>query len=337
VSASSFTFKVEVPREVRWTEAEGRRPFAREDFYAFLWEIFAGELTGIHEGTLLTEDAFRAGLEPDASTLDSAAAPRGRDWIDSQITESATLYFVDPVSAARARERIRNASGLACGKVEEEADQDWDAAWKASFQGVSVPPDWEILPPWRENPTDRKSKIIRINPGAGFGTGTHETTQLCLQAVAFALRGAAPGTRVLDFGSGSGILSIAAARLGADVDGVEIDPLAIDNATENLELNSVVDSPDGMLTGKVRFVQTLDELGDARKKYPIVIANILRPVLIEFSGKLVDRLERPGKIVLSGLIATDLPEVITRYSELLGGSRPQVFERGEWRALVFEV
>jgi len=341
MSASSFTFRVEVPREVRWRRPaetasvaadEGPRTFSREDFYAFLWETFSGELTGIHEGTLLTEEAFQVGLETESWTVDSAEAPRERDWIDSQAMESATLYFVDAVSASKARELIRAAGGLVCGKIEEQEDEDWDANWKASFQGVSVPPYWEILPPWKEKPVDAKSKIIRINPGAGFGTGTHETTQLCLQAVAFALRTAALGTRVLDFGSGSGILSIAAARLGADVDGVEIDPLAVDNATENLALNQA----DGALLGKVRFALTLEDLAGEPRKYPVIIANILRPVLIEFAEKLVGRLERPGKVVLSGLIATDLPDVITRYSALLGGVRPQIFERGEWRALVFE-
>jgi ribosomal protein L11 methyltransferase len=334
MSGSSFIFKIEVPREVRWIQSEGLLHFSREDFYGFLWETFPGELLGVHEGTLLTAEAYEAGHEADSHAVDSAEAPRGRDWIESQATESAVLYFVDGLSATRAREIIRKGTGLLCGNIEEQPNEDWDAAWKASFQGVSVPPNWEILPPWREAPENPKSKVIRINPGAGFGTGTHETTQLCLQAVAFAFRDAKPGTRVLDFGSGSGILSIAAARFGASVDGVEIDPLAIDNATENLSLNQSADSP---LSGSVRFMRTLEELRPVDGKYAVVIANILRPVLLEFSKELISRLDRPGRIVLSGLIATDLPEVINRYSELLGGVRPEIFERGEWRALVFEV
>lgn len=335
MNASSFTFKIEVPREVTWRDLAypNDRNFEREDFFAFLWETFGeeGGLVGIHEGTLLSEEAFDAGLETESWMVDSGEAPRERDWIQSQITESAIIYFSTQEAAEKTRLLILGATDLVCGPVEEQKAEDWDAAWKASFQGVSVPPNWEILPPWRENPTNRDSKIIRINPGAGFGTGTHETTQLCLQAVAFALRDRAPeatGVNVLDFGSGSGILSIAAAALGANVDGVEIDPLAIDNANENASLNQ--------LSGSVRFAKTVDDFGTPDKKYPVVIANILRPVLLEFAPLLTSKLEHPGKVVLSGLISTDLPDVISRYSGLLGGVRPQIFELGEWRALVFE-
>lgn len=345
-SDSSFTFVLEVPRKVQWIREEGLRSFEREDFFAFLWEHFGagcdlfadGEgLVGIHEGTLLSKEAFESGVESDAWMVDSGEAPRDRDWIDSQESESAVIYFGKTMAAARAREIIIECSGLVCGEILEQKAEDWDAAWKASFQGVVVPPCWEILPPWRETAERSDSKIIRLNPGAGFGTGTHETTQLCLQAVAFAIpdllrhgfRGEDEGKRlqVLDFGSGSGILSIGAAVLGADVDGIEIDPMAIDNANENLAMN--------LIEGQVRFVRTMEELGTPDKKYPVVIANILRPVLLEFASLLVGKIERPGRIVLSGLIATDLPEVIARYSGLLG-TPPQIFERGEWRALVFE-
>lgn len=344
-SDSSFTFVVEVPRQVQWTRDEGLRTFERDDFFAFLWEylgagsdLFAdGEgLVGIHEGTLLSQEAFDSGAESETWMVDSGEAPRDRDWIASQTCESAVIYFGKREAATQARKIVIQCTGLVCGEILEQKAEDWDAAWKVSFQGVVVPPCWEILPPWRESPESANSKVIRLNPGAGFGTGTHETTQLCLQAVAFAIpdllregfRGKNEGKRlqVLDFGSGSGILSIGAAVLGADVDGIEIDSLAIDNANENLAMNAI--------EGQVRFVRTLEELGTPDKKYPVVIANILRPVLLEFAALLVEKTERPGRIVLSGLIATDLPEVIVRYSSLLG-TAPQIFERGEWRALVF--
>jgi ribosomal protein L11 methyltransferase len=349
MSASSYTFQIEVPRQIRWMlqldDGAGLRSFTREDFYAFLWERFGSEhyadgagLVGVHEGTLLSEEAFASGAETESWTIDSGEAPRERDWVESQENEKAVLYFGSQKAAYESRETIRKAAGLVCGEIEEQKPQDWDAAWKASFQGVAVPPYWEILPPWKERPEKPTSKVIRLNPGAGFGTGTHETTQLCLMALAHAIgRGETggertdPPLRVLDFGSGSGILSIAAGLLGADVDGIEIDPLAIDNATENLSLNSV--------PGRVRFGKTFEELGlddPATPKYPVVVANILRPVLIEFAEKLTGRLARPGKIVLSGLVSNDIPEVIVKYSSLLGGGAPQIFERGDWRAVLFE-
>lgn len=350
MSGPSYTFKIEVPRQIRWTlqieDREGIRSFSREDFYAFLWERFGSEafpegegLVGIHEGTLLSEQAFQSGLETESWTIDSGEAPRERDWVESLETESAVLYFGTEAAARDSRDMIRKATGLQCGEIEEQKVEDWDAAWKASFQGVKVPPFWEILPPWKAEPENPSSKVIRLNPGAGFGTGTHETTQLCLMALAHAIGLGAdagkrtdPPLRVLDFGSGSGILAIAAAILGADVDGIEIDPLAIENATENAALNC--------FPGKIRFGKTFEELGldgSANVRYPIVVANILRPVLVEFAEKLTARLERPGRIVLSGLVSNDLPEVITRYSALLGGAKPEIFERGDWRALVFDV
>ncbi|MBC7385205.1 MAG: 50S ribosomal protein L11 methyltransferase, partial [Cryobacterium sp.] len=237
MSESSFTFTVEVPRQVQWNQARGLRTFEREDFFAYLWETFGagsdlftdGEgLVGIHEGTLLAEEAFEAGLETESWMVDSGEAPRERDWIESQVAESAVIYFGREAAAKQARAIIIETGALKCSEVVEQKAEDWDAAWKASFQGVSVPPCWEILPPWREKPENEKSRIIRINPGAGFGTGTHETTQLCLQAIAFAIpdllrhrNSESPKLEVLDFGSGSGILSIAAAAFGADVDGVE--------------------------------------------------------------------------------------------------------------------
>jgi ribosomal protein L11 methyltransferase len=162
-------------------------------------------------------------------------------------------------------------------------------------------------------------RVLRINPGAGFGTGTHETTQLCLEAIAKAPRAA----RALDFGSGSGILSIALALLGSEVDSVEIDPLAIDNARENAGLNGVA--------GKIRLEERLDP---APGSYGVVVANILKPVLLEFADPLVSRLAPSGALILSGLIERDVDEVAKRFGALLG-RQPSVGERGEWRSLAW--
>jgi ribosomal protein L11 methyltransferase len=197
-----------------------------------------------------------------------------------------------------------------------------------------IPPIWRIVSD-SESPssaTERSPSLsnpareipLRLHSGPGFGTGAHETTQLCLQAIyAFHPRG--PKWRLLDFGSGSGILSIAAAKLGAEVVGIEIDEPSIEHAEANVRSNEVRD--------RVVFGQELEEAGG---KFELVVANILLAVLVAHAEELVLRLAPGGTLVLSGLVGTDVPVAIGRYSPLLGGARPEVFERGDFRALVWQ-
>ena len=165
---------------------------------------------------------------------------------------------------------------------------------------------------------------IVVDAGDGWGTGAHETTQLCLQAIAMYAPELASPWRVLDFGSGSGILSIGAAKLGATVHGVEIDERGIAHAKQNSRMNSVSD--------RVEFT---GELSPLSTRYEIVVANILRSVLLGFAESLCQRLTSQGVLILSGLVSTDVPEVSVRYSSFLNGQMPEVFRRGEWRALVW--
>jgi ribosomal protein L11 methyltransferase len=154
----------------------------------------------------------------------------------------------------------------------------------------------------------------------GFGDGTHPTTRLCLQAIqALAPRG--EGWRMLDFGAGSGILAIAAAHRGARVDAVEIDPAALAHARANAAHNQVA----------IGLATTLDE---AAGPYQLVVANILRGVLMAHAELLHARLATGGGLILSGLVATDLPEVGVRYGALLG-RRPEAYHLDDWRALVW--
>jgi ribosomal protein L11 methyltransferase len=165
-------------------------------------------------------------------------------------------------------------------------------------------------------------RLVRLTRGSGFGDGRHPSTQLCLQAIA-ALAPRDRSWRLLDFGSGSGILSIAGVRLGATVDAVEIDRHATEHAAQNFALNDA--------TAQVRQLTALD---DAAGPFDVVVANILRPVLTEFAAPLVERVASRGALVLSGLVSTDAPEVIDAYARRLG-ARPEIYERDEWRALVW--
>ena len=190
-----------------------------------------------------------------------------------------------------------------------------------SGHDIVVAPRWRVV----SAPADERDGEVQlfIDPGPGFGDGMHETTQLCLQAVA-ALAPRVGEWRMLDFGSGSGILSIGAAKLGGVVDAVEIDALAISHAERNARANGV--------SRRIRHARTLE---DTRGPFDFVVANILRTVLLEHASALVACLGSGATLVLSGLVSTDVPPVAASYASLLRGQRPEVYERGEWRALAW--
>jgi ribosomal protein L11 methyltransferase len=186
----------------------------------------------------------------------------------------------------------------------------------------AIPPHWQIVGP--AEPIDSGRIAIVIEPGTSFGDGSHPTTQLCLQAVAALAPRQQTGWRMLDFGSGSGVLAIGAARLGAEVDAIEIDAAAIAEAERNAQLSGVSD--------RIHCSRTLDGVTGP---CALVVANILLPVLLEYAVGLTGRLAIGGTLVLSGLVATDVPAISARYAPLLRGARPEIFEQGDWRALVW--
>ena len=192
---------------------------------------------------------------------------------------------------------------------------------RADGVGIVIAPHWRIVPTLGADEGDEVRLVI--DPGPGFGDGTHETTQLCLQAIAALARRSGP-LRMLDFGSGSGILAIGAAKLRAVVDAVEIDAAAGAHGERNARANCVDD--------QIRHAPTLE---GTRGPFDLVVANILRAVLLEFADALVARLGPGATLVLSGLVSTDVPQVSVRYASLLGQEQPEVYERGDWRALVW--
>ncbi|WP_437959119.1 50S ribosomal protein L11 methyltransferase [Sorangium sp. So ce119] len=183
---------------------------------------------------------------------------------------------------------------------------------------VDVPPRFRVVTgPWDAEVDER---TIVLGPGHAFGDGRHESTRMCLQALAsFAPRG---GFRLLDVGSGTGILSIGAAKLGGEAIGIDIDAAAVAIAADNARRSAV--------EAHVSFATTWPD-----GVFDIVVANILRDVLTALAPLIVDRLAPPGTLILSGLVSTDVPEIVARYAPLLGGRRPEVFERDTWRTLVW--
>ena len=182
------------------------------------------------------------------------------------------------------------------GRVEE---QDWVRATQAQFTPVRAGERLWIVPSWHELPQAPDAIVVRLDPGLAFGTGTHPTTRLVL---AWLERAGCAGARVLDYGCGSGILAIAAARLGAaHADGVDVDSQALAAATANAARNGVALQaypPDALVPGH----------------YDIVLANILANPLITLEAVLAARARSGGRIALSGILAAQAEEVIAAYA-----------------------
>ena len=177
-------------------------------------------------------------------------------------------------------------------------DQDWNTYTQSQFNEIIVSKSLRIIPPWVDKQGFDGNTII-IQPGSGFGTGTHPTTQLCLKWLESNDIG---GDSLLDFGSGSGVLAITARKLGTSLtEGIEIDPKAIDNANHNAMLNGV----------DIHFHKTEESLKDDR--YDNVVANILSDTIINISPKL-KKLTRK-RLALSGILIDQVERVIDTYSD----------------------
>ena len=208
------------------------------------------------------------------------------------------------------------------------ADQNWMEAWKQYYKPILIGERLLILPAWMESPNPERI-AIKIDPGMAFGTGTHPTTQLCLELMekVFAEH---QMSNVIDVGCGSGILSIAALKLGATkVLGVDIDEESVKNSRENADTNGVGEE---LILG-VGSVSEILEGQFAFKQAPLVVANILAPVIVRlFDAGLADLIEGNGSIVLSGILFEQEQNVIEagQAQGLRLNERRQI---GDWVAL----
>ena len=175
--------------------------------------------------------------------------------------------------------------------------EDWQNAWKKYYHAMDIGQRLAIVPGWETYDTDRI--VITMDPGMAFGTGTHETTSLCLETLDSMVKG---GERVLDIGTGSGILAIAALKLGAaEAEGVDIDPMCVRTAGENAKRNGVAE----------HFTVLVGDLSDkASGKYNIITANIVAAAILSLAPH-VPVLMAPGaRFIASGIIDTRKDEVL---------------------------
>lgn len=295
----------------------------RNAFLEWLWEGLADcGLQGVSEGALSTEEAAALGLEPEPLVIDAEAAPRDRDWLGKLSELAASCWFDEEPAARQAAVRLAGVTGCDRLDVRSVVGKQPDA-WRDAFAAVEVPGFGWVRPAWE--PGTAKETTLFIEPGIGFGTGLHPTTQLCLAALAGSEWS---GGRVLDFGSGSGILAIAAALAGAgQVDAVESDLQVHGAILANAARNGVAEQ-----------IQVTSRLSPAAGPYELVVANIVAGVLLEHAAALAATVRRDGsgqlagRLILSGLLASDLPPVIERYAQLFG-SAPKIEVREGWHCL----
>lgn len=208
----------------------------------------------------------------------------------------------------------------------EYDQEDYENSWKKYLYPEKVSERFVVKPTWREYTPEGDELIIELDPGRAFGTGSHPTTSLCLKLMEEHIK---EGDSVIDVGTGSGILMIAADRLGAsEVYGVDIDELAVESAKENLNLNNIGEDKAQVFQGDLISVVK-------DKKFDVVVANILADVLMILIRDISRVVKKGGKIIFSGIIE-DKCEIVKKEIESLGFEVEEIKADKEWRAMLIK-
>ena len=244
-------------------------------------------------------------------------------YLDEDADVDATLARVE-----KELDALRQFSDIGPCTIErsETEDKDWVNNWKQYFHQFTVD-EFLIVPSWEEvRPEHEGKRLLHIDPGTAFGTGMHETTQLCIRQLK---KHITKGCEVLDVGTGSGILGIVSLMLGAGhVFATDLDPCAMDAVSENLQANDI--APENM---QAVIGNLIDDPGVQKQagyeKYDIVVANILAPVLVELTPQVVSHLKTGGIYITSGILDVKEKDV-TDACRKAGLSVIEVTRQGEW-------
>ena len=233
------------------------------------------------------------------------------DYIDEDFQQKleglsrVKLYLEDTDEAGLARLKDTVSDLGLTMQVSSLPDTDWEEGWKASYPPQEVGKHLIVLPYWLENEETARKKII-LDPGLTFGTGAHPSTQMVMEVMEETVK---PGCHCLDLGSGSGILSITALRLGAgSAVGVDIDPKAEDIARENAAINQIFADRFTAVTGDVIGDKAMME--SLKGHYDVVLANIVADVIIPLSRVVPEFLQEDSIFICSGILNTRLAEVL---------------------------
>lgn len=234
-------------------------------------------------------------------------------------------FFFETEISARGFHQEISRTVLGEIQVEEHPVEDWNAEWKKHYSPIVVNEKLTVVPSWLTDYKTQSGEKILINPGMGFGTGSHETTFLCLKLFTEEVNHEL--NDVLDFGSGSGILGLAALKLSPDVrvDFYDIDVEANENCQQNAEINQLADKKYRLLLPEVREM--------LQPEYNLVFANILENILQMERDFLISRTAKGGSLILSGLLRHQAAGIIESYKKDL--TFVKELNKGDWSALLF--
>jgi ribosomal protein L11 methyltransferase len=248
--------------------------------------------------------------ERDASTLLKSQAGEQTTTLVASFEDDAAAQAAQAELSAQWRTQLEHVVGDA-----------WRDGWKAYFKPLRVGERFVVRPSWEPYTAQPEDLVITLDPGQAFGTGTHETTQLLLGALSGHVE---TGARVLDVGTGSGILAIGACLLGAShVTAIDMDPLAVSATLENAEANGVSD----------RIAASDTDVSQVSGRFPLVLANIEARVLVPMAAVLTERVAPGGKLFLSGLLQPDMERMHAAYAHMRVLKQ---LEAGDWRALLLQ-
>ena len=257
------------------------------------------------------------------------------DYIDEEFQEKLQglshikIYLEDTDTAAMQRLEVRvKQLGLTL-RVAPMAEVDWEESWKDNYPPQEVGESLVVLPYWLEDSYEGSRTPVILDPGLTFGTGAHPSTQMVMEAMERIVR---PGYSCLDLGSGSGILSLVALRLGAgSAIGVDIDPKAESIARENAAYNGFAAPEFSALTGNVTEDKEL-MASLAGKEYDLVLVNIVADVIIGLSPILPNFLTEKSTLICSGILDTRLEDVL-KALKAAGLTVTSVREKEDWRCV----
>jgi ribosomal protein L11 methyltransferase len=220
--------------------------------------------------------------------------------------------------------KLKNEKVLESFRIEKEIleDQNWNKLWENSREVIRVTDRIVIKPSFKDYSAKENEIVLTIDPKMSFGTGDHQTTKLVLRLLEKIVK---PGMKVLDVGSGTGILAITAIKLGAKkAVAVDFDEVCLENCKENFIINNVENSAE-VITGEINDVN--------EKDFDLIIANIQKNVLIDIADKIKSKLNHNGIVILSGLLESDKTDIEKKY-HLFGFNTKQIEQMDEWIAIV---